>query len=157
VLVHRFDPAVRRHRGPPQVTAIVGVPPCIAWSLLPDAGEALAPVRLWSWRRRSIGRPARFTATCQPDLQVRVDRDGPGGHLDAGEPDAEGGSIGRAIPGVECGRRRRRPRRWSSPWTSQAHVDDEVNDEVDVASPDSPGGDPGEIASAGQTSSPVLA
>jgi long-chain acyl-CoA synthetase len=107
VLVERFDPVetlaeVRRH----QVTAVPGAPPMwLAWSLLPDVGEALAGLRL------AVSGSAPLPAEVLGRL---LDRTGhpvyEGYGLTETAPvltttlcsdQVKPGSVGRPIPGVE--------------------------------------------------------
>ncbi len=107
VLAERFDPVdtleeIRRHG----VTNIVGAPPMyVAWSLLPDIGDALSTVRL----------ALSGAAPLPPEVLHRV-LDVSGHHVFEGygltetapvltstlmSEAAKAGSIGRPIPGVE--------------------------------------------------------
>ncbi len=150
VLVERFDPVealavIARHH----VTAIVGVPPMyVAWSLLPDSGEALSSVRLVVSGAAPLepATAARFTAaTARPIFEgYGLTETAPVVTSTLASPTPKAGSIGRPIPGVQV--RLVGPDRadvWSSTVDpDEAEADD---DDVDVASPDSPGTDPGEV------------
>jgi long-chain acyl-CoA synthetase len=107
VLVERFDPVdtlqrVARHR----VTAILGVPPMfIAWSLLPNSGDALTTVRLLVSGAAPLEQAAatRFTAaTARPIMEgYGLTETAPVLTSTVVSPVPKAGSIGRPIPGVE--------------------------------------------------------
>jgi len=107
VLVERFDPVdtlqrVARHR----VTTIVGVPPMfIAWSLLPESGDALTTVRLVVSGAAPLEQTAaaRFTAaTARPIMEgYGLTETAPVLTSTVVSPVPKPGSIGRPIPGVE--------------------------------------------------------
>jgi long-chain acyl-CoA synthetase len=140
VLIGRFDPVdvlqrVARHR----VTAIIGVPPMfVAWSLLPDSGDALTTVRLVVSGAAPLEQAAaaRFTAaTARPIFEgYGLTETAPVLTSTVASPVPKQASIGRPIPGVEL---RLVGSDGSVVWPVSTVEDDE--DESD------PGSDPGEI------------
>ena len=152
VLVERFDPAdtlrlVARH----QVTVVVGVPPMyVAWSLLPDLGEALTSVRVAVTGAAPLDPAAavRFTAaTRHPVFEgYGLTETAPVLTSTLASPTPKGGSIGRPIPGVSL---KLVSAEGEEIWHSDAPVTDvseeEPGDELDREAPESPGTDPGEI------------
>jgi long-chain acyl-CoA synthetase len=149
VLVERFDPAdtlglVARH----QVTVVVGVPPMyVAWSLLPDLGEALESVRVAVTGAAPLD-PAdavRFTAASRHPVfeGYGLTETAPVLTSTLASPTPKGGSIGRPIPGVSL---KLVGADGEEIWRSDAPVS-EVDDSggFDREAPESPGTDPGEI------------
>jgi long-chain acyl-CoA synthetase len=144
VLLERFDPAeslrlVAAHR----VTLVVGVPAMfVAWSLLPEFGEAFASVRLAVSGAAPLTRDtaARFLdATGHPVFEgYGLTETAPVLTSALASPVPKPGSIGRAIPGVSL-------RLVYASGEEITVTDDDFDD--DAAG--SPGTDPGEIVARG--------
>lgn len=154
VLVERFDPAdtlelISRHH----VTVVVGVPPMfVAWSLLPDLGEAMASVRVAVSGASPLdsAASARFTeATRHPVFEgYGLTETAPVLTSTLVSPVPKRGSIGRSIPGVQL---RLVSAGGDELWRAGEAVprhpdaDDEDDDELMSSGTASPGTDPGEI------------
>jgi long-chain acyl-CoA synthetase len=144
VLLERFDPIeslrlVAAHR----ITLIVGVPAMfVAWSLLPEFGEAFASVRLAVSGAAPLtrGTAGRFLdATGHPVFEgYGLTETAPVLTSALASPVPKPGSIGRAIPGVSL-------RLVYASGEEITVTDDEFDD--DAAG--SPGTDPGEIVARG--------
>ena len=155
VLVERFDPTdtlerVHRHG----VTAIIGVPSMfVPWSLLPEAGEAMASVRLVVSGAAPLesAAAARFTtATSRPIFEgYGLTETAPVLASAAMSPVPKTGSVGRPIPGVEL---RLVAADGSVIWsaTGDSEPADEDDAEMETEAPQSPGSDPGEIVVRGE-------
>jgi long-chain acyl-CoA synthetase len=140
VLLERFDPAeslrlVAAH----QVSLVVGVPAMfVAWSLLPDFGEAFASVRLAVSGAAPLTRATagRFLdATGHPVFEgYGLTETAPVVTSVLASPVPKPGSIGRAIPGVSL--------RLVAASGEEIEV---TEDDFDDDAPGSPGTDPGEI------------
>jgi long-chain acyl-CoA synthetase len=138
VLVDRFDPAdalalIARHH----VTGVVGVPSMyLAWSLLPDLGEAMESVRLAVCGAAPLDQAttARFTAATRHPVLVGygLTETAPVVTSTLVSPVPKPGSIGRPVPGVEV-------KLVDTDGTEVSEVDSD-DDDVDEA-----GTDPGEI------------
>ncbi len=108
VLVERFDPAdslalIARHG----VTGVVGVPSMyLAWSLLPDAGEALATVRVAVCGAAPLDpeTAARFARVASRPVFVGygLTETAPAVTSTLASPTPKAGSIGRADPGCRA-------------------------------------------------------
>jgi long-chain acyl-CoA synthetase len=152
VLVERFDPAdsrdvIARHH----VTTVLGVPSMfVAWSLLPDLGEATASVRVAVSGAAPLdpGTAARFTEATRHPVFVGygLTETAPVLASTLASPVPLVGSIGRAIPGVEL--------RLVGPGGALLFdeggprgndPDDDDDDDFGLDVPGSPGTDPGEI------------
>jgi long-chain acyl-CoA synthetase len=137
VLVDRFDPAdalalIARHH----ITGVVGVPSMyLAWSLLPDLGEAMESVRLAVCGAAPLDEPttARFTAATRHPVFVGygLTETAPVVTSTLASPAPKPGSIGRPVPGVEV-------KLVDTDGTEVSEVDPDDDD-------DEPGTDPGEI------------
>jgi long-chain acyl-CoA synthetase len=144
VLLERFDPAeslrlVAAHR----ITLVVGVPAMfVAWSLLPEFGEAFASVRLAVSGAAPLTRDTadRFLdATGHPVFEgYGLTETAPVLTSALASPVPKPGSIGRAIPGVSL-------RLVYASGEEITVTDDDFDD--DAAG--SPGTDPGEIVARG--------
>jgi long-chain acyl-CoA synthetase len=153
VLVERFDPAdsrdiIARHH----VTTVLGVPSMfVAWSLLPDLGEAMASVRVAVSGAAPLdsATAARFTEATRHPVFVGygLTETAPVLASTLASPVPLVGSIGRAIPGVEL--------RLVGPGGAvlfdeggpRGDDSDDGDDDDDFGFdvPGSPGTDPGEI------------
>ncbi|MBV1849911.1 AMP-binding protein [Catellatospora tritici] len=152
VLVPDFDPAgtaaaIEAHA----VTVVVGVPQMfLAWSALPDARARLATVRLAVCGAAALEPAAatRFTQLTGIAVQVGygLTETAPVLAATVAAPAAKPGSIGRPLPGVEL---RLVNAAGEDVWRGGSALledDDDPDDEApDLAVPDSPGTDPGEI------------
>ena len=144
VLLERFDPAeslrlVAAH----QVSLVVGVPAMfVAWSLLPDFGEAFASVRLAVSGAAPLtpATAGRFLdATGHPVFEgYGLTETAPVLTSALVSPVPKPGSIGRAIPGVSL-------RLVYASGEEITVTDDDFDDDA----PGSPGTDPGEIVARG--------
>jgi long-chain acyl-CoA synthetase len=144
VLLERFDPAeslrlIARHR----ITVVVGVPQMIvAWSLLPDCGEAFASARVVVSGAAPLDPAAanRFlAATGHPVFEgYGLTETGPVLTTTLASPIPKTGSIGRPLPGV------------SVKLVAAGGEEIELTeDDFDDDAPGSPGTDPGEIVARG--------
>jgi long-chain acyl-CoA synthetase len=151
VLVERFDPAdsrdiIARHH----VTTVLGVPSMfVAWSLLPDLGEAMASVRVAVSGAAPLdaATAARFTEATRHPVFVGygLTETAPVLTSTLASPVPLVGSIGRAIPGVEV--------RLVGPGGAvlfdeggpRGDDSDDGDDDFGFDVPGSPGTDPGEI------------
>jgi long-chain acyl-CoA synthetase len=142
VLVDRFDPAdalalIARHH----VTAIVGVPSMyLAWSLLPDLGEAMESVRLAVCGAAPLDQATttRFTAATRHPVFVGygLTETAPVVTSTLVSPAPKPGSIGRPVPGVEV-------KLVDADGAEVSEVDpDDDEPDIDI---DDAGSDPGEI------------
>ncbi|MDI1460138.1 AMP-binding protein [Catellatospora sp. KI3] len=149
VLVPDFDAAgtaaaIQAHR----VTVVVGVPQMfLAWSALPDLRERLATVRLAVCGAAALepAHAARFTQLTGVTVQVGygLTETAPVLAATVAAPAAKPGSIGRPLPGVEL---RLVNGAGEDVWRGgSALLDDDDDDDPDLAVPDSPGTDPGEV------------
>ncbi|MEV0454329.1 class I adenylate-forming enzyme family protein [Catellatospora methionotrophica] len=155
VLLADFDPAgsaalIAEQR----VTVVVGVPPMfLAWSTVPDIGERLRSVRLAVCGAAALepAAAARFAVLTGHPVQVGygLTETAPVLASTVAAPAAKPGSIGRPLPGVEL---RLVNRAGEDVWRGgePLGVDDEDDDDPDLAMPDSPGTDPGEIVARGE-------
>ncbi len=144
VLLERFDPVeslrlVAEHR----VTIVIGVPAMfVAWSLLPEFGEAFSSVRLTVSGAAPLHplAGARFLkATGHPVFEgYGLTEAAPVLTSGLVAPVTKQGSIGRAIPGVSL-----------KLVAASGDEIDLVDDDFDDDSPGSPGTDPGEIVARG--------
>jgi long-chain acyl-CoA synthetase len=144
VLMERFDPVeALRLVAAHHVTAVVGVPPMfIAWSLLPESGEAFASVRVAVSGAAPLDAAAarRFLATTgQPIFEgYGLTETGPVLTTSLASPVPKTGSIGRALPGVTI------------KLVAASGEEIELSeDDFDDDAPGSPGTDPGEIVARG--------
>jgi long-chain acyl-CoA synthetase len=149
VLMERFDPAealrlIRAH----QVTSVIGVPPMfVAWSLLPELGEAFASVRLAICGAAPLdpAAAARFrSATGRPVFEgYGLTETAPVLTSTLVAPVPKTNSIGRPIPGVSV----------KLVNAGGDEIDlalfDGAPDDFDDDAPGSPGTDPGEIVARG--------
>ncbi|GHJ46262.1 long-chain acyl-CoA synthetase [Catellatospora sp. TT07R-123] len=154
VLVPDFDPAgtagaIAAHG----VTVVVGVPQMfLAWSTLPDVRERLASVRLAVCGAAAL-EPAAATRFAQlTGITVQVGygltETAPVLAATVAAPSAKPGSIGRPLPGVEL---RLVNAAGEDVWRGgSALLDDDDDDDPDLAVPDSPGTDPGELVVRGE-------
>ena len=144
VLLERFDPAesmrlIGRHR----ITVVVGVPTMfVAWSLLPECGDAFAPVRVAVSGAAPLDPAAanRFLATTGQRVSegYGLTETGPVLTTTLASPVPKTGSIGRPLPGV------------SIKLVAATGEEIEVTeDDFDDDAPGSPGTDPGEIVARG--------
>jgi len=151
VLVDAFDPAdslrlVAEHH----VSAVIGVPTMfVAWSLLPDFGEAMASVRIAVCGAAPLeaSTARRFLdATGHPVfVGYGLTETAPVLTTSLASPVPKEGSIGRAIPGVEIALV---SAGGEEVWRSSAPTvvaDDDFDDDASG----SPGTDPGEIVARG--------
>ena len=144
VLLERFDPAesmnlIARH----QITVVVAVPQMIvAWSLLPDCGEAFATVRV------AVSGAAPLDATASGRFLAAtghvvfegygLTETGPVLTTTLASPVPKTGSIGQPLPGV------------SIKLVAAGGEEIELTeDDFDDDAPGSPGTDPGEIVARG--------
>jgi long-chain acyl-CoA synthetase len=144
VLMERFDPAealrlIVRH----QVTFVLGVPPMfIAWSLLPDCGEAFTSMRVGVSGAAPLDPAAaeRFlAATGHPVFEgYGLTETGPVLTTSLASPVPKNGSIGRPIPGVTL--------KLVAAGGEEIEL---TEDDFDDDAPGSPGTDPGEIVARG--------
>lgn len=148
VLVADFDAAgsaalIAAHA----VTVLVGVPPMfLAWSVLPDAAERLASVRLAVCGAAALepAAAARFTALTGHAVQIGygLTETAPVLASTVTAPTVKPGSIGRPLPGVEI---RLVNRAGEDVWRAGEPLGADDEDDLDLDVPDSPGTDPGEI------------
>ncbi|GIH12306.1 AMP-binding protein [Rugosimonospora africana] len=144
VLLERFDPVeslrlVAEH----QVSIVIGVPAMfVAWSLLPEFGEAFASVRLTVSGAAPLHPVAgtRFlNATGHPVFEgYGLTEAAPVLTSALAAPVPKPGSIGRAIPGVTL-----------KLVAASGDEIDITDDDFDDDAPGSPGTDPGEIVARG--------
>ncbi|MFC7547333.1 AMP-binding protein [Plantactinospora sp. GCM10030261] len=152
VLIDRFDPgetlsAIARH----QVTTVVGVPSMfLAWSLLPELGEAMASVRLTACGAAPLdtATSARFTEVTRHPVFVGYGLTEAAPVLTSTlvSPVAKESSIGRPIPGVEL---RLVSADGDVVWASGAAADEPDDDGWEL-DPESSGTDPGQIVVRGE-------
>jgi long-chain acyl-CoA synthetase len=145
VLMERFDPAESlRLIAAHEVSLVVGVPAMfVAWSLLPDLGEAFASVRLAVSGAAPLtpATAGRFlNTTGHPVFEgYGLTETAPVLTSALLSPVPKPGSIGRAIPGVSL-------RLVAASGEEISVVDDDFDDDA----PGSPGTDPGEIVARGE-------
>lgn len=152
VLIEHFDPVetlrlIDAHR----ITVVIGVPTMfIAWSLLPDFGEAFASVRVAVCGAASLaaGTAERFlAATGHPILMgYGLTETAPVLTTSLASPVPKVGSIGRPIPGVEI---RLVSAGGDEVWRGGGAVPHVEIDDFDDDASGSPGTDPGEIVARG--------
>jgi long-chain acyl-CoA synthetase len=150
VLVEAFDPAdslrlVAAH----QVSAVIGVPAMfLAWSLLPDFGEAMASVRVAVCGAAPLeaATSRRFLDATRHPIFVGygLTETAPVLTTSLASPVPKEGSIGRAIPGVEIALV---SAGGEEVWRSSAPA--APADDFDDDASGSPGTDPGEIVARG--------
>jgi long-chain acyl-CoA synthetase len=142
--MERFDPAealrlVERH----QISVVVGVPPMfVAWSLLPDCGEAFASVRVAVSGAAPLDLAAagRFLAATGHVVfeGYGLTETGPVLTTTLNSPVPKPGSVGRPLPGVTV-----------KLVAASGEEIDVTEDDFDDDAPGSPGTDPGEIVARG--------
>jgi long-chain acyl-CoA synthetase len=151
LLVDTFEPVeTLRLIATHHVTAVVGVPTMfVAWSMLPDFGEAFASVRVSVCGAAPLPATAatRFLEVTSHPIFVGygLTEASPVLTTTLASPMPRPGSIGRAIPGVEV---KLVGATGDEVWNS-AHAVPDVFDDADDLEEGSPGTDPGEIVARG--------